>query len=81
IGITFVTRLAPALAISQLIILFVSVALMVGTLALVKNLDVVMRYKYTFGIIGIILLMLPIFIGTTISGSKLWIRIAGFTIQ
>ena len=39
-----------------------------GTLALVKNLDVVMRYKYTFGIIGIILLMLPIFIGTTISG-------------
>jgi len=40
-----------------------------------------MRYKYTFGIIGIILLMLPLFIGTTISGSKLWIRIAGFTIQ
>ena len=81
IGITFVTRLAPDLAISQLIILFVSVALMVGTLAVVKNLDVVKRYKYTFGIIGIILLMLPIFIGTTISGSKLWIRIAGFTIQ
>ena len=81
IGITFVTRLAPDLAISQLIILFVSVALMVGTLALVKNLDVVMRYKYTFGIVGIILLMLPIFIGTTISGSKLWIRVAGFTIQ
>lgn len=81
IGITFVTRLAPTLAISQLVILFISVALMVGTLALVKNLDVVMRYKYTFGIIGIILLMLPIFIGTTISGSKLWIRIAGFTIQ
>ena len=54
---------------------------MVGTLALVKNLDVVMRYKYTFGAIGIVLLMLPIFIGTTISGSKLWIRIAGFTIQ
>ena len=81
IGITFVTRLAPDLAISQLIILFVSVALMVGTLALVKNLDVVKRYKYTFGIIGIVLLMLPMFIGTTISGSKLWIRIGGFTIQ
>ena len=81
IGITFVTRLAPDLAISQLIILFVSVALMVATLALVKNLDVVKRYKYTFGIIGIILLMLPMFIGTTISGSKLWIRIGGFTIQ
>ena len=81
IGITFVTRLAPDLAMSQLIILFISVALMVGTLALVKNLDVVKRYKYTFGIVGIILLMLPMFIGTTISGSKLWIRIGSFTIQ
>ena len=40
IGITFVTRLKPELAMSQLIILFVSVALMVITPALVKNLDV-----------------------------------------
>ena len=38
-------------------------------------------FGYCSIIIGIILLMLPIFIGTTISGSKLWIRIAGFTIQ
>lgn len=81
IGITFVTRLKPELAMSQLIILFVSVALMVITLALVKNLDVVRRYKYTFGVLGIFLLVLPMFIGTTISGSKLWIRIGGFTIQ
>ena len=81
IGITFVTRLAPALAISQLIILFVSVALMVGTLALVKNPRCGHALQVHLGIIGIILLMLPIFIGTTISGPKLWIRIAGFTIQ
>ena len=80
IGITFVTRLAPALAISQLIICL-SRWRSWWEARVVKNLDVVMRYKYTFGIIGIILLMLPIFIGTTISGSKLWIRIAGFTIQ
>ena len=81
IGITFVTRLAPDLAVSQLIILFISIGLMVGTLILVKNLDVVMRYKYTFGVVGIILLMLPMFIGKTISGSKLWIQIGSFSIQ
>ena len=66
IGITFVTRLAPSLAMNQLIILFVSIALMIITLALVKNLDIVKRYKYTFGAIGILLLILPMFIGTEI---------------
>lgn len=81
IGITFVTRLAPSLAMNQLIILFVSITLMVITLALVKNLDIVKRYKYTFGAIGILLLILPMFIGTEIYGSKLWIRIGSFTIQ
>ncbi len=81
IGITFVTRLAPDLALSQLIILFVSIALMVGTLVLVRNLDMVKNYKYTFGVVGIVLLMLPMFIGKTISGSKLWIQIGSFTIQ
>lgn len=81
IGITFVTRLAPSLAMNQLIILFVSIALMIITLALVKNLDIVKRYKYTFGAIGILLLILPMFIGTEIYGSKLWIRIGSFTIQ
>ncbi len=77
IGITFVTRLAPELAMNQLVILFGAIALMVITLALVKNLDMVKRYKYTFGIIGIILLVLPMFVGTEIYGSRLWITIPG----
>ena len=81
IGITFVTRLKPDLAMSQLVVLFISVALMVATLALVKNLDVVKRYKFTFGVLGIILLILPAVIGTSISGSKIWIRIGSFSIQ
>ena len=81
IGITFVTRLAPNLAMSQLIVLFISVGLMVATLAVVKNLDMVKRYKYVFGLVGILLLILPMFIGTSISGSKIWIRIGSFSIQ
>lgn len=81
IGITFVTRLAPSSAINQIIYLFVGIALMIGTLALVKNLDVVKRYKYTLGLAGIVLLLLPMFIGTDRYGSKLWIEIGSFTIQ
>ena len=70
VGITFVTRLAPNLAMSQLMILFASIACMVITLAAIKNLDAVRRYKYTFGAIGIILLLLPMFIGTEMYGSS-----------
>ncbi|WP_302012288.1 FtsW/RodA/SpoVE family cell cycle protein, partial [Collinsella tanakaei] len=81
VGITFVTRVKPELAMNQLIILFASIVLMVITLALVKNLDVVKKYKYSLGAIGILLLLLPIFIGTEIYGSKLWITIGGFSIQ
>ena len=81
IGITFVTRLKPDLAVNQLIFLFASILLMVLTLAFVKNLDLVRKYKYTFGIIGIILLVLPMIFGTEIGGSKLWLRIGSFTIQ
>ena len=82
VGITFVTRLKPELAMNQVVYLFISIVLMVATLAAVKNLDVVKRYKYTFGAVGIALLLLPMFIGTEIYGSKLWINVFGlFTIQ
>lgn len=81
IGITFVTRLQPDASLSQVIFLFLGVALMVGTLAVVKNLEVVKRYKYVLGIAGIILLVLPMFIGTEIYGSKLWIKIGSFQFQ
>lgn len=81
IGITFVTRLQPDASLGQVIYLFLGVALMVGTLAVVKNLEVVKRYKYVLGFAGIILLVLPMFIGTEIYGSKLWIKIGGFQFQ
>ncbi len=81
IGITFVTRLQPDASLGQVIFLLLGVALMVGTLAVVKNLEVIKRYKYVLGIAGIILLVLPMFIGTEIYGSKLWIKIGGFQFQ
>ncbi len=81
VGITFVTRLAPDLAMNQLIFLFASILLMVLALAFIKNLDLVRKYKYTFGVIGVILLILPMLFGTEIGGSKLWLRIGSFTIQ
>ena len=77
IGITFVTRLAPDLAIKQVIWLFISIAAMIGVLFGVRNLESLARYKYSLGAVGLILLVLPIFIGTEHYGSKLWIEIPG----
>lgn len=81
IGITFVTRLAPDLAINQVIWLFVSVAAMVATLFFVRSLEDLARYKYTIGIVGVALLLLPALVGTERGGSKLWLTFGSFSFQ
>ena len=83
IGIAFVTRLAPDLAIRQVMWLFLGIVLMVATLAIVRNLDKLARYKYTFMIVGIVLLLMPMLpgIGQEVLGSRIWIKIGGFSFQ
>ena len=81
IGITFVSRLAPSAATHQVLWLFLSVIAMVATLAAVRHLDALARYKYTLGLVGLALLLLPIFIGTEHYGSRLWIEFGGFSFQ
>ena len=80
-GITFLTRLAPDSAVNQVIWLFLSVAAMVAVLAVVRDLDSLADYKYTLGVAGVILLVLPMILGTEQNGSKLWIYIGGFSFQ
>ncbi len=81
VGITFLTRLSPDLAVNQVIWLFLSVAAMVGVLVVVRDLDALADYKYTLGLIGVVLLVLPMIVGTEQGGSKLWIYIGGFGFQ
>ena len=81
VGITFVTRLAPSMAVRQVVWLFVSIAAMVAVLACVRSLERLARYKYTIGIIGVVLLLAPMVLGTERYGSKLWIEIGGFSFQ
>ena len=83
IGIAFVTRLAPDLAFNQVIWLFVSVAAMVVTLAVSRNLEKLARYKYTLMIFGFLLLLSPLIpgIGQEIYGSRIWLAIGSFSFQ
>jgi peptidoglycan glycosyltransferase len=81
IGIAFVLRLAPETATRQLMWLFLSIAAMIATLALVRSVRKLGAYKYTIMLAGIILLLLPAFIGVELNGSKIWISFAGFSAQ
>ncbi len=81
IGLAFVTRLDAELAASQVVWIFVGVAALIGTLAAVRSLERLAGYKYTIMIGGLLLLLLPAFVGTTVNGAKLWIRFAGLSFQ
>ena len=83
IGIAFVTRIVPDLAVRQVIWLFAAVAVMVAVLALVRNLDKLANYKYTLMIVGILLLLSPMLpvIGEESGGGQLWLRLGPFSFQ
>ena len=83
IGIAFVTRLAPDLAVNQVVWLFVGVAAMVATLALTRKLEKLAHYKYTLMIFGFLLLLSPLLpgIGQEIYGSRIWLAVGNFSFQ
>jgi len=81
IGLAFITRLDADLAASQLVWILVGVVAMVATLALVRSLERLARYKYTVMLAGLALLLSPAFFGVEINGAKLWLRVGGFSFQ
>lgn len=83
IGIAFVTRLAPDLAIRQVGWLFLGIVFMVLVIVFMRNMDKTANYKYTLMIIGLILLLSPLLpgIGNEIYGSRIWLSIGGFSFQ
>jgi cell division protein FtsW (lipid II flippase) len=68
---------------AQLTWFTVAVVLFVGVLLFLRDHRVLQRYTYTFGLVGLILLVLPLapVIGTTVNGATLWIRVGGFSFQ
>ena len=83
IGIAFITRLAPDMAIRQVMWLFLGIVCMIGVLVFMKNIDRTANYKYTLMIFGILLLLSPMLpgIGTEISGSRIWLSVGSFSFQ
>ena len=61
----------------------VAVLLFVLVLLVLRDHRILQRYTYTFGLLGVILLLLPLapVIGATVNGATLWVRVGGFTFQ
>lgn len=72
-----------ALAPAQTMWTLVAVAVFCATLLLLRDYHVLDRYRYLIGIGALVALLLPLLpvIGREINGARLWLRVAGFTIQ
>jgi cell division protein FtsW (lipid II flippase) len=81
IGLTEIYRIAPALALKQGEWLAIGVALFVATVLVVRDDRRLETYRYLIGAAGLFLLALTFVVGTNVNGARLWIRVAGFSIQ
>lgn len=68
---------------SQLTWFAIAVVLFALVLFVLRDHRTLQRYTYTFGLVGLALLILPLapIIGTTVNGATLWIRIGPFSFQ
>ncbi|MCU1354459.1 MAG: putative FtsW/RodA/SpoVE family cell cycle protein [Acidimicrobiales bacterium] len=83
IGYVFIARLKPSLAGLQATWTAVGIVAFIFTLLVVRRVRDLERYRYTFALVGIGLLVLPLVpgLGTSINGSRIWIRLGAFSTQ
>nr|MBA3431685.1 FtsW/RodA/SpoVE family cell cycle protein [Actinomycetota bacterium] len=83
LGLAAVYRLDPkGFGPTQVTWTAVGVACFIGVLVVLKDHQTLSRYKYIFGFLGVVLLMIPATpLGTEINGAKLWVRLGPFSFQ
>ncbi len=83
LGYVFIARLNEDLAGLQATWTLVGIGAFVLTLAIVRDVRVLDRYRYTCMILGIVLLLLPLLpvIGREVQGARIWVRIGPLNFQ
>jgi peptidoglycan glycosyltransferase len=83
IGYVFIARLDEDLAALQATWTAVGIAGYVATLVVVRDVRWLQRYRYTFGLIGVLLLVMPLLpgIGRNINGARIWVAIGPVSFQ
>jgi cell division protein FtsW (lipid II flippase) len=73
-----------AAATSQVVWAFLGLAVFLFVLLVVRDHRVLARYAYTFALVGLFLLLLPAVLParfSEVNGARIWINVAGFSIQ
>ncbi len=73
-----------AAAPTQVLWTVMGIALFVGLIVLIRDHRVLQRYAYTLALIGLVFLLLPAVLPARfaeVNGARIWIRLAGFSIQ
>lgn len=81
IGLAFVIRLAPDSAQDQVNWISAGVVAFAAAAVLGTHHEVLRRYTYTAGALALGLLVVTGLFGTTINGARLWINLAGQSVQ
>jgi cell division protein FtsW (lipid II flippase) len=83
LGYVWIARLDEDLAGLQATWTMVGVGAYIATLLVIRRVDVLERYKYTFLLIGLILLLLPLapVIGREINGARIWVSFGPINFQ
>ena len=83
VGYVFIARLDSDLAALQAVWTALGVGAYIATLALVRRSRDIERLRYTFALIGIGLLLMPLLpgIGQNINGARLWVKLGSVTFQ
>jgi cell division protein FtsW (lipid II flippase) len=83
IGFVFIARLDEQLAGLQATWTGVAIAAFVVTLLVIRDVRVLQRYRYTFGLIGVLLLLMPLLpvFGRNINGARIWVAFGPVSFQ
>jgi cell division protein FtsW (lipid II flippase) len=79
-GITYDGAQAP----TQVVWTALGVAVFIALLVLIRDHRVLQRYAYTLALVGVFFLMLPAVLParfSEVNGARIWIRVAGFSLQ
>jgi len=81
LGLVMIHRLNPGLALEQLLWITVAAACFVLVVLFVRNYEVLSNYKYTLGLLAMLLLASTMIFGREVNGARLWLQIGPMHFQ